>query len=64
MKVYIPVFVECAEELSNLCGEGGESMGGRLVFVFVFVFLFVDVVVVSGKKGCFIGGDNVEGFTW
>ena len=64
MKVYTPVFVECAEELSNLCDEGGESLGGRLVFVFVFSFLLVDVVVVGGKKGCFIGGDNVEGFTW
>ena len=24
----------------------------------------MSVVVVGGEEGCFIGGDNVEGFPW
>ena len=34
------------------------------LFTCLFVRFLVSVVVVGDEEGCFIGGDNVEGFPW
>lgn len=58
------VVLECVEEASNLDCELVCSFGCWVVGVFVVFSFLVGVVVVSVEECGFVGGDDVECFSW